>query len=134
MRVAARHIHHIARAHSGRQKRLVRIAHGRIGHQNLALRAQPCHEPLRAISLQKCPATRRRRTHNRRCFGGTRRSWYARAAFDIGMAIDRDIGQIGQQTGRPVTPRLEIQQLRRLVDKLGGIVILFKRWMRDEIF
>jgi hypothetical protein len=42
------------------------------------------------------------------------------------MAVDRDVGEIGQQLGRAVLPLAELEQLRRRVDEARRVAVVEK--------
>ena len=45
----------------------------------------------------------------------------------LGMPVDRDIGNIGQDLCGPITALAEFEQIRRLVDKAGGVFVVQER-------
>ena len=46
----------------------------------------------------------------------------AGAAGDLGVAVDGDVADIGQELGRPVAPLAQLEQLGRLVDEAGRVL------------
>jgi hypothetical protein len=52
---------------------------------------------------------------------GARLGGRARAAVGLGMAVHRDVGDVGEDLGRPVAALLEAVELGRVVDELGGV-------------
>ena len=50
-----------------------------------------------------------------------------------GMAVDGDVGDVGQDLRRPVAARLEAEQLGRRVDELRGVGVVEKRRMLQQV-
>ena len=94
-------------AHARRQQRLVRVAHGRVGDQHPRLLAHPARRrppgPSRSSS-GLVPAARVERDRELRRLGRARIGARAGAAGHLGMAVDRHVGDVGQELGRPVAP------------------------------
>ena len=100
------------------------VAHGRVGNEHRLLRRQPVGHRLRALLLQELPCAGGGIGPGRGRAGRFQIRLGLRAALRLGMPVDGDIGDIGQDAGCPVAPRLELEQLRRLVDELGMILVV----------
>ncbi len=118
--IGRRHPDHVDRAHPRRQQRLVGVAHGGVGDQQPLLRRHPVGHRLRPLLLQQLPGAARglgpRRRRLRPAQGGRR----LRQAGGLGMPVDADIGDVGQDAGGAVAPRLELEKLGGRVDEPGG--------------
>ena len=118
------HADHVDRPHPGRQQRLVAVAHGGVGDQDLFLRLHPVGDGLRALLFQKVAGAHLG-------FGlGFRRAGLARlgmgfgAACGLGVAVHGDVGDIGQDLGRAVLTLGEVHQVGRRVDEFGGVGVV----------
>ena len=124
---------HVDRPHAGGQQGLVPIAHGGVGDQHLFLRAHPIGDGLRAL-LFKQIAGAHRRLHTRN--GGLRGLDLGGgfgAACGFGVTVHRDIGDIGQDLGRPVAPLFEGEEVGRRVDEFGRIAVIQKGRMFQQV-
>ncbi len=45
------------------------------------------------------------------------------AACDLGVAVDRDVSNIGQNLGSTIAPLVEIEQFRRRVDERRRVFV-----------
>ena len=50
-----------------------------------------------------------------------------------GMAVDGDVGDVGQDLRRPVAARAEMEELGRRVDELGGVGIVEERRVLQQV-
>ncbi len=100
------------------------VAHGCVGDQHLGLRAHPVGDGLRPLLFQQIA-----RAHRRIGLGGgrTRRPHLgrrARTARRLGVPVHGDVGDIGQDLGRPVLALLEGKEVRRRIDELGRVGVI----------
>ena len=124
---------HVDGPHPRGQKRLMPVAHGGVGDQHLFLRAHPVGHRLRPLLFQKVACAHRgfdTRQRRLRCLDLGRGLG---AACGFGMPVYRDIGDIGQDLGRPVAPFLEGEEVGRGVDEFGGIAVIQKGRMFQQV-
>ena len=50
------------------------------------------------------------------------------------MAVDGDVGDIGEELGGAVLAAAKVEQRRRLVDEARGVPVLDEIGMRDDVF
>ena len=123
---------HVERPHPRGEQRLVGVAHRRVGDEELLLLAHPAGELLGAELLVDVPRAFRQvrdlvRPH--RAGGGGVPGDVAGAggaevgalfALHVRVAVDDDVGEVGQQLGGAVLPRAEVEEFRRLVEEPRG--------------
>ena len=124
----------VVAAHSRRQQRLVRVAHGRVGDQHTLFRAHPFGEAsgsqfFEFLAGARFDAPLETRRHRLGHIGGR-----LRAAPAFGMTVHRDIGDIVEQLGCPVLPPDRGEKLRRVVDELGGVAVVAELRVADDRF
>ena len=133
--VGSGHRGDVFRAHARREQRLMRVPHGGVGDEKAALGPHPFGETcsrraFRTIGASHPGLGRARNcgtTGSRAVAGGRARS----AGF--GMAVDRDVGDPGQEFCRPVLALLEIEQRRSLVDEARRVIAGDEARMVDDI-
>ncbi|MCY1220949.1 hypothetical protein D9M72_329860 [compost metagenome] len=108
------------------------VAHGRIGQENLVLATHPFGELLRAEFVElllgtggDVPFDER---HGRLCCVGRR----ARTALCFRVAVDGDVGEIGQELRRTVLAPHLLEQFRRRVDEARRIAVILELRMADD--
>ena len=124
----------IVAPHAGGEQRLVRVAHGGIGDEHALLAAHPAGEAFRAFLIEDLLGAGRRRgiepgRRDGQAFLGRRD-----AAARVGMAVDGDIGDIGQKLGRPVAAPDGGEEFRRLVDEAGRVAGVAEFRVTDDVF
>ena len=124
---------HVDRPHSRGQERLVPVAHGGVGDQHLFLRAHPIGDGLRALLLQKVAGAHRRFNTRNGGLRGLDLGGGFGTAGGLGVTVDGDIGDIGQDLGRPVTPLFEGEKVGRRVDEFGGVAVIQKGVMFQQV-
>ena len=122
--IGRRNTDHVDRAHAGCQQRLVTITHRRIGEKQPLLGQHPVRNSLWAFCQQQITRTGLRRALELRHGQCAASDAGLRPARRFRMAVHRDIGDIGQDLGCPVTALLELEEFRRCVDELGGAAVL----------
>ncbi|SMX50740.1 hypothetical protein PEV8663_04786 [Pelagimonas varians] len=133
--ISGRCADHIHRPHPCRQQRLVPVAHGGVGDQQMGLRRQPIGHGLRALGLQQgFGAVTRRGGQQFRHTGRFEIRGGFGTAFDLGMPVHRDIGDIGQHLGAAIPALFELEQLWGLVDEFGGVLVVQKHRMFEQVF
>ena len=125
---------HVAGPDPGRQQRLVRVAERGVGQQERLLLADPSGERLGAHLLEPLPRARRRVdqvVEPRRV--GLRRRRVAGRPRHAGEAVDRDLGGVAEQLGRPILAEREAEQLGGLVEEPGGALAGEESRVRDHV-
>ncbi|MPL71091.1 hypothetical protein SDC9_16859 [bioreactor metagenome] len=120
-RIDRRRGDHVDRAHPGRQERLVAVTHRGVGQQQPLLRLHPVGHRLRPFGLEQLPGAGTDRALD---LGQARRACLGRRlrpARGLGMAVHRDVGDVGQDLGAAVAPLLELEELGRGVDELRRV-------------
>ena len=140
--VGRRRIDHVDGTHARCQQRLVPVAHGCVGHQKLLLRQHPVGNRLRTLFLQQVAHPVRRSILSQfRCTRHFQRTFLAAfmphrgqwLALRLGMPVDGDIGDIGEDLRRPVAPFPELEEFGRRVDELRRIGIVEKGRMLEQV-
>ena len=72
------------------------IAHRRVGDEHALLVAHPVREFLRTELREKLACTACRQLVKKRCLTRLRRDFWRRPPFRFGVAVDRDVGDVGQ--------------------------------------
>ena len=105
---------HVAGAQAGAQQRLVRIAHRRVGDEQLLLAEDPFLDGLGAVGVEQElePVLLRDLAL---CLREARR--VVLVALGVGI-VDLNVGDVFEHAGRAVARFGELEQLRRLVDEL----------------
>ena len=111
-------------AHTGRQKRLMPIAHGGVGQQEAVLRFHPIGQTLWTLRGQNILGALRAVTGGDWSFRRLQIAGRKGSTLGLRMSVDRNIRNIGQDFGGPIAPLAEFKQIRRLVDKAGGIFVI----------
>ena len=127
------HLDHIEAAHPRGQERLMRIAHGSVGDEQLTLLAHPLGHRLGALLFQEVTRAHLRLAAQRGRPRVTDMGGGQGVALGLWMAVYGDVGDIGQHLGRTVAALLELEQLGRLVDEFGGVFIAQKRRMFQQV-
>ena len=83
----------------------------------------PVGNRLGAFFLQQCLGANGNFALRGRGFGQFYTRCGASAPLSFRMAIDSNVGDIGQHLGAPVTTTAKVEQLGRLIDELGGVFI-----------
>ncbi len=132
-RVRRRDGDQVARAQSGSQQRLVRVAERRVREQHGLVLQHPLRELRRAHLVELLPGASRRLAD--RQLGRARLDEASRpcAADDFRVAVDDHVAHEAQQPRRAVPLARESKQLRRLVDELGGVFAALEQRMRDHL-
>ena len=108
-------------AHAGRKQRLMAVAHGRVGHEDALFgrasirRSSSARARRAAASCRPAPAVDEGH-FGERDVGGPARP----APLGLGMAVDGDVGEVGQELGRAVAAPDLREELRRRVDELAS--------------
>ena len=109
------------------------VAHGGVGQQKLLLILHPVGHRLCALVLEQVArAIGRCGAVGRRLWGLQIRCRFG-AVGGLGMSVHRDVGDIGQHFGAAVAPLGELEQVRCLVDELGGVLVVQERLVLQEV-
>ena len=109
------------------------VAHGGVGDQRTLLGAHPFGERIGTIGIETLLGAGRRldaegrRRHDQRLLRG------ARPAARVGMAVDGDVGDVGEELGGAVLPLDRFEQLRRFVDETRRVAGVAERRMGDDV-
>ena len=132
--IGGRDLDHVDGAHPRRKQRLMAVSHGCVGQEQLLLRAssrqRPCGPSASSRLRVPCAALLRAGRADAG-LSGRQGAWAARC---FGMAVDCDVGDICQHFGAAVTALFEGEQIRRLVDELGGVFIVEERRVLEQVF
>ena len=109
------------------------VAHGGVGQQHLCLRAHPVGHGLRAFLFQQIAGAHGRFGVWNGCFRRAGDGCGLGAASGFGMPVYGDVGDIKQDFRRPVAAFLEGKQVRRGVDEFGGIGVIQKGRMLQQV-
>ena len=118
---------HVAGTHTGGQQALVGVPHGGVGEQQLLLPQHPVLHRLGALRIQKLLEA------------GPQRLLGLREAGDVVLvALSVGVGHLNfrdipQDAGGAVTGIHDLEQLRRLVDKLGVALAVDEHRVRQNI-
>ena len=126
-------LNHVVSPHARRQKRLMRVAHGRVGNKNLFLLAHPLAEGGRTELFQLIAHTGRDRTARHIRQNGVYMARRLRPALYFRIAVDIDISEEAQKLCCAVLAFGKREQLRRLVDEPRRILIRAELRMIDEV-
>ncbi len=89
---------------------------------------------LRALLLEQLPYARRWRGRRRdRRLGAAGVGRTASDARRLRMAVDGDVGDVGQELGRAVAAGGKLEELRRRVDEPRRVGVVQKCWMLDQV-
>ena len=88
---------------------------------------------MRALLLQQVAGAHRGLHTRNRCLRGLDLGGGFGAACGLGVTVHRDIGDIGQDLGRPVAPLFKGEKVGRRVDELGGIAVIQKGRMFQQV-
>ena len=110
------------------------VAHRGVGDEDLGLRQHPVGDSLWSVRLQELAGAGRRRIdrHHRR-LRGARLGGGCGAAGGLGMAVDGDVGDVGEDLGRSVAAGGEAEELGRGVDEPGGVGVVEKRRVLQQV-
>ena len=132
--IGRRGLDHVDRPHPRCQERLVPVAHGSVGDKQLLLRRHPVGHRLRAFFIQKRLGARRGRGLGGRGLGGLEIRFRLGAALGFGMPVHRDVGDVVQDPRRAIALGAEVKELRRLVDELGGVLVIQESRVLEQVF
>ena len=132
-RVVRRDRGHVARAQARGDERLVGIAHAGVGQEHPFLLEQPVREARRTELVQLLLGTgrRRRQRHRRQAHRG--KSGRTRAVLGLGVAVDDDVADEGEDAAGAVALARPVQQRRRRLDEARGVVPAREARVRDEL-
>ena len=125
---------HVRGTHPSCEQRLVGIAHRRVSQQDLLLLTNPLREAGWPLVLQQLASTLRRTSGRQRHLRSAGLRWRARSILDVGMAVDGDVGNIGQQPCGTVAAPAQRQEAGRIIDKLCCVAIGDEVRMSQHIF
>ncbi|MNY21155.1 hypothetical protein D3C86_1546810 [compost metagenome] len=121
-------------ANAGSQKRLVSIAHGRIGDQHALFITHPVRKALRAKLVQQLLCAVRCRRIDVRHDGLRRLFGRPGATLGFRVAVDGHVGEIGQKLGGAVLTLDLCEELRRRIDEPGRIGVVTEAVVTDDGF
>ncbi len=122
-RIGLRHRDDVERAHARGEQRLVGVAHRRVGDERPSLRLHPVGEALRTELVEKLLRALLRLALVDRRAGRRRVGVRAGASLGLRVAVDGDVGDIGEQLGRPVAAGDLGEQRRGLVDEARRVAV-----------
>jgi len=119
-------------AHAGGQQRLVAVAHRRVGDQHAGLAAHPFGELDRPEPVEHLLGAVRDRRVDIGDDGLGRIFWRTRTTLGFRMAIDGDVGEIGQKLGRAVLALDLGEQFRRRIDEARRVAVVAELRVADD--
>ena len=122
--IGGRHLDHVDGPHPRGEQRLVPVAHGGVGDQQVPLLLHPVGHRLRALLLQQVARAHHRLGAQFRRARILDAGMRTRVALGLGMSVDGDVGDIGQHLGAAVAALEEVEELRRLVDEFRVIGVV----------
>src|SRR5436309_7571210 len=132
-RVVRRDRRHVDGAQACREQRLMRVAHRGVGEEHAPLGEHPGGQALGPELIESLLRARRRggQRTRRQLRGGEARG--ARAAGGLGVAVDDDAAEVGEEARGAVALARPAQQLRRLVDEARAVIAPRKARVSDEL-
>ena len=129
LRRAARRADHVARAHTGREQGLMRVAHGGVRNEQAFFIQHIIFDRLRPIAVEQLlePFALWRRV-----FIGRKARRVVLRAFGGGVR-HLDLRNVAQHLGRAVLAFLKVEQLGCFVDELGVALARLERWMLQDV-
>ena len=122
-------LEHVAGAQAGAQQGLVRVAHRRVGDEQLLLAEDPVLDGLGAVGVEQELEPVLLRDLALRLREARR---VVLVALGVGV-VDLDVGDVFEHAGRAVARFGELEQFRRLVDELRVALAGDERRVRENV-
>ena len=111
----------------------MRVAHARVGDEDPGFLQHPIGKLLRAQRVELLLGAIRRRSQRELRQPRKHRLCGPRPRLDLGISIDDHFADETQKPRRPVTLAGASEQLRRLIDELGGVIGGCESRMHDQL-
>ncbi len=110
------------------------VAHRGVGDEQALLGEHPVGDGLGALLLEELAGARGRGVDGDDGRArGTGLGGRLRAAGGLGVTVDRDVGDVGEDLRRAVAAGVEVEELGRRVDELGGVGIVEEGRVLEQV-